>query len=138
MDEWAGCMRSHGDPEQVDPTIDAYGVINISMQGASQELSSEVHGSSGPCSGYEIAAENALRAAHPVAPPPDQAQLVQYTDCMRTHGVPNYPDPGSNGETDFNGTGVDPTSPFVDNANKVCGKQIDAACVVDHRYRRAG
>jgi hypothetical protein len=78
MDEWAACMRTHGDPNQADPVIDAYGVINITMSNVSAALSSEVHGSSGPCSGYELAAQNALRAAHPVAPPPDQAQLLQY------------------------------------------------------------
>ena len=80
----------------------------------------------GPCSQYELAAENDLRAANPVAPPPTQAQLVQYVDCMRTHGVPNYPNSGPNGETDFNGTGVDPNSPSFENANKICGKQINA------------
>jgi hypothetical protein len=126
MDEWAACMRVHGDPNQTDPIIDQYGVINIIMPTGSEALSSEVHGSTGPCSQYEVEAENALRAAHPVAPPPDQAQMVQYTDCMRTHGVPNYPDPGADGKTDFNGTGVDPSSPFFENANNVCGKQIDA------------
>jgi hypothetical protein len=126
MDEWATCMRANGDPNQTDPTIDLYGVINITMQGASQAVSSEVHGSSGPCSQYEVAAEDALRAANPVAPPPTQAQLVQYVDCMRTHGVPNFPDPGTNGETKFNGTGVDPNSLFVVTANKICGKQINA------------
>jgi hypothetical protein len=45
---------------------------------------------------------------------------------MRTHGVPNYPDPGPNDQTDFNGTGVDPNSPSVENANNICGKQINA------------
>src|SRR5271155_5971199 len=29
MDEWATCMRINGDPDQTDPTIDQYGVINI-------------------------------------------------------------------------------------------------------------
>ena len=125
MDEWAACMRSNGDPNQTDPTIDAYGVINITMQDVSQAIASEAHGSSGPCSLYELAAENALRGGQQYQPP-DQTQMVQYTDCMRTHGVPNYPDPGSNGKTDFNGTGVDPNSPFVENANKVCGKEINA------------
>jgi hypothetical protein len=125
MDEWATCMRSNGDPNQTDPTIDAYGVINITMQDVSQAVSSEAHGSSGPCSQYELAAENALRGGQQYQPP-DQTQQVQYTNCMRTHGVPNYPDPGTNGRTDFNGTGVDPNSPFVENANKVCGMQINA------------
>jgi hypothetical protein len=126
MDEWATCMRSHGDPDQTDPVIDAYGVINITMPDhVSEELSSQVHGSSGACSGYELAAENALRAAHPVAPPPTQAQLLQYVDCMRTHGVPDYPDPGPNNETKFP-PDVDPNSPSFENANKVCGRQVNA------------
>jgi hypothetical protein len=127
MDEWATCMRANGDPNQSDPTIDQYGVINITMpSGTSAALSSEVHGSSGPCSQYELAAENDLRAANPVAPPPTQAQLLQYVDCMRTHGVPNYPDPGPNDETNFNGTGVDLNSQSFENANNVCGKQVNA------------
>jgi hypothetical protein len=127
MDEWASCMRANGDPTQTDPTIDQYGVINITLpEGVSDTISSQVHGSTGPCSQYELAAENDLRAADPVAPPPTQAQLVQYVDCMRTHGVPNYPNSGSDGETHFNGTGVDPNSPTVENANKICGKQIHA------------
>jgi hypothetical protein len=125
MDEWATCMRTNGDPNQTDPTIDAYGVINITMRDVSQAVASEAHGSSGPCSQYELAAENALREGRQYQPP-DQNQMVQYTDCMRTHGVPKYPDPGADGKTDFNGTGVDPNSPFVENANKVCGKQINA------------
>ncbi len=33
LDEWADCMRSHGDPNQADPTVDAYGVININIPG---------------------------------------------------------------------------------------------------------
>jgi hypothetical protein len=125
MDEWAACMRSNGDPNQSDPTIDAYGVINITMSDVSQAVASEAHGSSGPCSQYELAAENALRGGQQYQPP-DQTQQVQYAHCMRTHGVPNYPDPAPNGKTDFNGTGVDPNSPIFENANKVCGKQINA------------
>ena len=126
MDEWATCMRANGDPDQTDPTIDQYGVINITMPlGVSQALSAEAHGSTGPCSQYELAAENILRAANPVAPPPTQAQLLQYVDCMRTHGVPDYPDPGPNNETKFPAD-VDPNSPTFENANKVCGKEINA------------
>jgi hypothetical protein len=59
-------------------------------------------------------------------PPPTQAGLIQYVDCMRTHGVPNYPDPGPDGGTDFNSAGVNPTSPSFVNANKICGRQIHA------------
>ena len=127
MDQWATCMRANGDPNQTDPTINQYGVINITIpQGVTNtSISSEAHGSSGPCSQYELAAESVLRAANPVAPPPTQAQLLQYVDCMRTHGVPDYPDPGPNDETKFPAD-VDPNSPTFENANKVCGKQVKA------------
>ena len=54
MDQWATCMRANGDPDQTDPTIDQYGVINITIpQGVTDaSISSEAHGSSGPCSQY--------------------------------------------------------------------------------------
>ena len=127
LNEWASCMRSNGDPNQADPTIDAYGVINITIgTGAAETISGQVHGGVGPCSSDLAAAQSALRAANPVAPPPDQAELVKYVDCMRANGVPNYPYPTGN-STNFNGTGVDPTSPFVMSASKVCGKQLGLA-----------
>ncbi len=129
-DEWATCMRSHGDPNQADPTIDAYGVINITIPaGVSQTLSSLVKGGtdpqSGPCSGYLAAAQGVLRAATPVAPPPNQAEYLKYVDCMRANGVPNYPYPVGD-KTDFEGTGVNPNSPFVEKVNNLCGKKIGA------------
>src|ERR1700721_1674161 len=31
LDEWAACMRSHGDPNQVDPTVDVSKVIQITL-----------------------------------------------------------------------------------------------------------
>ncbi len=127
MDEWATCMRANGDPNQTDPTIDQYGVINITIPGGiSATISNQVHGSTGPCSQDELAAENVLRAANPVAPPPTQAQLMQYYGCMRTHGVPNFPNPGANGETNFIAAGVDPNSASFVNADKICSRQINA------------
>jgi hypothetical protein len=127
MDQWATCMRANGDPNQNDPMIDQYGVINITIQdGISATISNQVHGSTGPCSQYELAAENDLRAANPVAPPPTQAQLMQYYGCMRTHGVPNFPNPGANGESNFRAAGVDPNSASFVKADKICSRQINA------------
>ena len=31
LDEWASCMRSHSDPDQVDPTVDANKVIQLTL-----------------------------------------------------------------------------------------------------------
>lgn len=125
VDEWATCMRSHGDPSQADPTIDAYGVINITIPAGSAAvtLANEVHAAADPCNRYMAAASAALRAANPVAPPPDQAELLKYVQCMRANGVPNYPYPTGN-ETSFQGTGVDPNSPHVERVNNLCGQKL--------------
>jgi hypothetical protein len=58
--------------------------------------------------------------------PLDQASLVRYSQCMRSNGVPNYADPGTNGRTNFNGTGIDLNSQFFKRANDICGKKIHA------------
>ena len=123
LDQWAACIRRRGDPGQTDPTIDANKVIHIVMPAnMPPEVSSEVHGSTGPCSNYELAAESALRGGHPAPQGPSQVALVKYSECMRANGVPKYPDPTGD-TTNFQGTGVDPNSPIVQRANDVCARK---------------
>jgi hypothetical protein len=124
--EWANCMRSHGDPEQSDPTIDSHGGINIAIPSSAASLSNAVHNGTAPCNEYLGAASAALRTGATDLTPPDQAALVKYSQCMRANGEPNYPDPGTSGSTNFNDTGIDPNSPFFLRANDKCGKEIDA------------
>lgn len=128
VDEWAACERNHGDPNQADPTIDAYGVINITIP-QSGVPAGNPHNATGTCSQYLVAAQKALRAANPVQEPqgPSTAQLLQYVGCMRANGVPAYPYPSGPGdsETNFQGTGVDPNSPSVENVSDLCGKKLD-------------
>jgi hypothetical protein len=138
VDEWAACERSHGDASQADPTIDAHGVINITTPplGSGATPAGDPHDVTGTCSGYLAAAQRALRAADPVPDPlgmDNQADLLKYVNCMRANGFPTYPYPSGtesdgHSSTNFNGTGIDPTSPaFLNgNANQMCGKQIGA------------
>ena len=132
LNEWAACERSHGDPDQSDPTVSAAGVIYIYVpQGA--QPAGDLHERTGTCSQYVAQAANELRAANPVAPPPDQAEILKYVACMRANGVPNYPYPDGD-QTNFNGTGVDPNSPAVVRVNDLCGKKIGAPSLVDQRH----
>jgi hypothetical protein len=124
VDEWAACERSHGDPNQADPTIDANGVINIIIPKGAQPAGN-LHERTGTCGEYLAAAQNELRAANPVAPPPDQSEYLKYVSCMRANGVPNYPYPTGD-TTNFIGSGVDPDSPAVERVNQLCGKKIGA------------
>jgi hypothetical protein len=124
VDQWAACERSHGDPDQADPTIDASGVIYITVPPGAQPTG-DIHDLTGACTQYLAAAQNELRAANPVGAPPDQAELLKYVACMRANGVPGYPYPTGD-TTDFIGTGVDPNSPSVERVNQLCGTKIGA------------
>jgi hypothetical protein len=126
LNEWAACERSHGDPDQSDPTVSADGVIYISVP-LNAQPAGNLHERTGTCSQYVAQAANELKAANPVAPPPDQAELLKYTACMRANGVPNYPYPSPNSDQlNFNAAGVDPNSPAFVRANDLCGKKIGA------------
>ena len=80
VDEWAACMRSHGDPNQADPIIDAHGVINITIgAGASQALASAVRGGTdqqtGTCSQYLVRGPTSVAGqAYPLSSPPNRLQ----------------------------------------------------------------
>lgn len=127
LDEWAGCMRSHGDPGQVDPTVDANGVIHITYPASASgsghaELGS---GTNNPCSSYLTAASTALRGGQPLQKP-DPAKLEKYSQCMRAHGIPDFPDPTSHGLSIHvqPGSDLNPQNPTFKNASKLCAKKV--------------
>lgn len=127
--EWAGCMRKHDDPNQTDPTVDSQGVISVIIpMNAPQSLSGEIHGGTAPCNAYLAGASAALRSGKPIVQP-SQSMELKFTACMRSHGVPNYPE-ATGDSTSFNGTGVDPNSPFVEHASTVCDRQTGLTSII--------
>jgi len=51
-------------------------------------------------------------------------QALSYTRCMRSHGVPGFPDPTSQGT--FIPTGIDPHSPQFQSAMRTCHHLLPA------------
>jgi hypothetical protein len=49
--------------------------------------------------------------------------LLAFSECMRSHGVPNFPDPGPTG-LNLNGTGINPFSPSFKAAQVACNKLL--------------
>jgi hypothetical protein len=111
---WARCMREHG-VEMADPEPDG------SVQLAD------------PRSKVKPAVQKAVEACQPVHPPgelqplptqaPEQIEAARrYAQCMREHGVPEFPDPDENGYfTRDTGEIVDQASPTFQSAFKACG-----------------
>lgn len=129
LDQWAACMRSHGDPTQADPTIDANKAIHITMPaGFPGGLFGQNGHGTGPgihCASYLTAAQTALQAGHSPPKAPSQADLLKYAECMRANGVPDFPDPVG-GSLQFNRATMPPgelTTPVFRKAVKACAQQ---------------
>jgi hypothetical protein len=108
---FARCMRSHGVPNWPDPN--SSGVFDKSKL-TSQQL--------GATDAKVAAAETACRGLLPnggSGPTPAQlqqerTQALKFSQCVRAHGGPNFPDPDAGG--------IDQGSPKFQAANQACGK----------------
>jgi hypothetical protein len=48
---------------------------------------------------------------------------IKFADCMRSHGVPNFPDPSAGGGIQINSSsGINPQSPSFQSAQQACSK----------------
>ncbi len=133
--EFANCVRAHGVPNFPDPTGDSGGGLRI------QQSQTSGSGSSMTVNGVPVSAP-AFQAAQTVCqkylprphPVTDQqiANLrkaaLEMADCMRAHGVPNFPDPivqrapggGVGVGISATGGGPSPKSPAFLGAQKLC------------------
>ena len=117
---YSQCMRSHGLPTFPDPTESAHGVsLNNSADQNSPQYKA-AHSACGHLLPFGGGPPSAAQTAEITA------KLLKYTDCMRAHGEPDFPDPtvdtsGGGIRIGFKvGNGVDPRSPQFQAAQKAC------------------
>ena len=118
--KFSACMRKHGVSNFPDPN--GQGVIQLDSSSGINPQSSQ----------YQ-SAQKACRSLLPnggTPSPQQQAQAQQaalkFSQCMRSHGVPKFPDPEfGNGRIGIRiGQGVNPDSPQFQRAQQACGKLI--------------
>ena len=124
---YANCMRSNGVPKYPDPNTSnalANGLPKVTVQ--QLEVSS---------SQYQTA-QNACAHLLPNGGQPTQTQsqqdlnaLRRYAQCMRSHGVPTWPDPtyyptAGWGFNLVNAQGFDPNSTQIENKMDVCYRRL--------------
>jgi hypothetical protein len=109
-------MRSHGVPGYPDPQVSASGnSVSVTIS----------PGDATPNSPSFRAADRACRYLLPsgVAPGPStagqQAHDLTFADCMRSHGVPRFPDPGRDGVFTLPAT-IDEQAPAFIGAYHAC------------------
>jgi hypothetical protein len=132
--EWGACMRSHGDPNQADPTIDTNKDIDINwnpaITGGIFGTNKGGQGNSGPgqyCRSYMSQAQTALGGNRQPAGS-EQATLLKFSECMRANGIADFPDP-VNGNLSFNlgaGGDLNPSNPTFQHTARLCTQKTGA------------
>jgi hypothetical protein len=123
LDQWAQCMRQHGVPTLADPVVDANGTIHITLPPGLDPSGYQMKNSA--CQSLLTAASTALRGGQPIKRP-DPSKLLAFSQCMRAHGLPDFPDPTGNGLSISSGPGSDlnPNSSTFQAAQKLCASKV--------------
>jgi len=116
--KFTACMRSHGVPTFPDP--DAAGTLTI-VTSASLNPGSPLFQKA------EVDCEHLLPPGKALSQAQQQkmkARVLAFAACMRSHGVPNYPDPtfsvGGISQAYDGKSGVEANSPIFQAAQKTC------------------
>jgi hypothetical protein len=123
---YSACMRSHGVPNFPDPKVSTNGNevkvaigINSSISGnpqfkSAQQACSKLLPGGGPGSGPN----------HQISPQ-EQSQYLKAAACIRSHGIPNFPDPTfSGGGVHIEHQGLNESSPAFKAAVQACESLI--------------
>ncbi len=125
------CMRANGVPDFPDPREGPNGGGVGWPGGGPVMISTDVllimgQRIAGPV--VASAAKNCKEYMAPAGPPPALSEsqrkaAIAEADCMRTHGLPDFPDPTFSGpDQQLNlPPGLNPQSPAVEQAAKACG-----------------
>ncbi len=114
--KYSECVRSHGVDDFPDPTIGSNGLPSWALN--ADNTSSALPAAQRACKkdlprlGPQTSAEKATA----------NAEALKYATCMRSNGVPNFPDPNGQGLIEINNaTGtLDASSPQFENAAMAC------------------
>ena len=115
--EYAGCMRSHGISNFPDPG--SGGAAAIGPDGGVNPQSPAFLSASRACEGLL-----GVAAAHPNLTESQRLRFLHLAQCMRSHGLPDFPDPAflpGGGIRISLPPGIVKGSPAFDRAASVCG-----------------
>jgi hypothetical protein len=113
---YAACIRSHGVPNYPDPKPN--GAFDVTTNPNDPLLQAAQR----DCASLLPAGQQQQTTGH--FTPQQVAQLLTYAKCMRSHGIPNFPDPTSKGLGAMNG--IDMNSPQFQSASRICQKLMPA------------
>jgi hypothetical protein len=112
------CMRSHGVLKYPDPTSSGQIPKPLAAAAAQEVSSSQLQVAARACQHLMPNGGSGMTAAQVQQM---KAQALRFSRCIRAHGFPNYPDPGSDGrEPDPASVGINDATPKFQAALKAC------------------
>jgi hypothetical protein len=124
---YISCMRTHGEPNMPEPDFNGGHVsINITA-GSGVDPSSPQFARANKACEHLVPDKGGASGGNTITPA-DQADYLKAVVCMRSHGVPNFPDPSfEDNSVEFNETTpIDTNSPQYKSALATCQKLIPA------------
>lgn len=120
------CMSAHGLPNWRQPKLlngSTWGAARIKLTPTEARLvrSPRFQAADSACGPLLPGMGSGLTPAHEAAA---RAQARRFSQCARSHGMPNFPDPDSIGEIDLSSAGINPESPTFLHAKQSCRSLI--------------
>lgn len=121
--KYAGCMRDHGLPNFPDPSVTDHNGQPVAYLGTSDALRASPAFKTADKACQKILAPTLDTAQNPAEQAAREQHMIAFAKCMRSHGVPGFPDPTTQGQLTqqmITGAGVDLHAPAVFAAAKAC------------------
>ena len=99
--DYAHCVRSHGFPNFPDPQVDSQGQASFGNSTQTKTIGRQVQGA---CESILNRLPASVRGNTSPVTPARLHQEVLFAGCMRRHGLPDWPDPRSDGTFQLAGT----------------------------------
>ena len=117
--KYAQCMRSHGVTNYADPSPGKA----QSIGGSGLDTNSPTYqAAASACQKYQPTAGNSTDGG---PTPGAQTAQLKFAECMRSHGVTNFPEGNSSGgQQSLSQYGIDTNSPTFQKANQACSSLL--------------
>jgi hypothetical protein len=103
----AQCMREHGIPDFPDPVVDQNGELRLPQGSAGDHVKSELNAhpeAQQACQPILDRLPARATGDRPDYTQEDLANLLKFAQCMRQHGIADFPDPKADGSFPLAGT----------------------------------
>jgi hypothetical protein len=119
--QFSQCMRAHGVPDFPDPNANGSFDLKVTKGSDLDPSSSAFQSADQACKSLQPAGFGS-GSTQSVA---NQNKTLQFVSCMRSHGVPKFPEPQPTGALLLtSSSGVDPNSPTFQSAMQTCHKLL--------------